>query len=106
MKSMTGSEGQPKVSDMLRILCVLSIVAFALFAAPLAVYAQTDPLPSWSESVAKRAIINFIERTTTKGSADFVPLELRIATFDNDGTLWCEQPSIPRWLSPSIASRR
>jgi phosphoglycolate phosphatase-like HAD superfamily hydrolase len=54
--------------------------------------AQTDPLPSWNEGAAKKAITDFIARVTTQGSPDFVPVELRIATFDNDGTLWCEQP--------------
>lgn len=49
-------------------------------------------LPSWNDCVAKRAIIDFVERVTNKGGSDFVPPEDRIATFDNDGTLWCEQP--------------
>jgi phosphoglycolate phosphatase-like HAD superfamily hydrolase len=56
-----------------------------------AVQAQ-DPLPSWNEGQAKSAIIEFVEKTTTAGSPDFVPPEDRIATFDNDGTLWVEQP--------------
>jgi phosphoglycolate phosphatase-like HAD superfamily hydrolase len=54
--------------------------------------AQSDPLPSWSEGAAKKAITNFVGRVTTQGAADFVPPEERIAVFDNDGTLWCEQP--------------
>ena len=54
--------------------------------------AQTDLLPSWNDGAAKKAITNFVARVTTQGSADFVPPEQRIATFDNDGTLWCEQP--------------
>jgi phosphoglycolate phosphatase-like HAD superfamily hydrolase len=54
--------------------------------------AQTDPLPSWNEGATKKAITDFVARVTTQGSPDFVPVELRIATFDNDGTLWCEQP--------------
>jgi phosphoglycolate phosphatase-like HAD superfamily hydrolase len=57
-----------------------------------AAYAQGDPLPSWQEGAARRAIIAFIDRVTTQGSADFLPVEERIATFDNDGTLWSEQP--------------
>ncbi len=55
-------------------------------------FAQSDPLPSWNDGAAKKSITDFVARVTTQGGADFVPAELRIATFDNDGTLWCEQP--------------
>jgi phosphoglycolate phosphatase-like HAD superfamily hydrolase len=55
-------------------------------------WAQTDPLPSWNEGAVKKSITDFVSRVTAQGSADFVPAERRIATFDNDGTLWCEQP--------------
>jgi phosphoglycolate phosphatase-like HAD superfamily hydrolase len=51
-----------------------------------------DPLPSWNEGTAKRSIIDFVNRVTQPGSPDFVVPEQRIATFDNDGTLWSEQP--------------
>ena len=51
-----------------------------------------DPLPSWNDGAAKQSILTFVERVTTPGSPDFVPLPQRIATFDNDGTLWCEKP--------------
>ena len=51
-----------------------------------------DPLPSWNDGKAKQSIINFVTKVTTAGSPDFVPVPERIATFDNDGTLWCEQP--------------
>ncbi len=51
-----------------------------------------DPLPSWNDTVPKQAIIAFVEKVTKEGSADFVPVPERIATFDNDGTLWSEQP--------------
>ncbi len=54
--------------------------------------AQTDPLPSWNDGAAKKSILDFVARTTTQGGADFVPVDRRIATFDNDGTLWSEQP--------------
>jgi hypothetical protein len=56
------------------------------------VYAQTDPLPSWNDTTPKKAIVTFIEKVTKEGSPDFVPVSERIATFDNDGTLWVEQP--------------
>jgi hypothetical protein len=55
-------------------------------------HAQTDPLPSWNEGTVKKSITDFVTRVTTPGGADFVPVEQRIATFDNDGTLWAEQP--------------
>jgi phosphoserine phosphatase len=51
-----------------------------------------DPLPSWNEGAAKRAIVEFVRATTTTGSPQFIPPAERIATFDQDGTLWVEQP--------------
>ncbi len=51
-----------------------------------------DPLASWNDSASKQAILNFVLRVTTVGGPDFVPAAKRIAVFDNDGTLWCEQP--------------
>ncbi len=51
-----------------------------------------DSLPSWNDTAPKKAIIAFVEKVTKEGSSDFVPPNERIATFDNDGTLWCEQP--------------
>jgi haloacid dehalogenase-like hydrolase len=51
-------------------------------------------LPSWNEGPVKTAILDFVRRVTTEGGPDFVPVEDRIATFDNDGTLWAEQPVI------------
>lgn len=55
-------------------------------------FGQTDPLPSWNDGPVKKAILDFVARTTTAGGRDFVPVPERIATFDNDGTLWTEQP--------------
>lgn len=52
----------------------------------------SDHLPSWNEGPVKQAIVNFVQQTTDKTSSVFVPLEERIATFDQDGTLWVEQP--------------
>lgn len=52
----------------------------------------TDALPSWNDGPAKKAIINFVTKTTKVGSPDFIPVADRIACFDNDGTLWSEQP--------------
>ncbi|MGH7795235.1 MAG: HAD family hydrolase [Candidatus Binatia bacterium] len=59
---------------------------------PTLVFAQADVLSSWSDSAAKQAIVAFVAKVTKQGSPDFVPTAERIATFDNDGTLWCEQP--------------
>jgi phosphoglycolate phosphatase-like HAD superfamily hydrolase len=55
-------------------------------------HAQSDPLPSWNDGAAKAAITGFVARVTSPGAPDFVPVERRIAAFDNDGTLWTEQP--------------
>src|SRR5437868_6921768 len=68
-------------------LALLAIVLAGL----TTTYAQ-DPLPSWSDGPAKKSITEFVAKVTKEGSEDFVPPEKRIATFDNDGTLWCEQP--------------
>jgi hypothetical protein len=54
--------------------------------------AQSDPLPSWADGAAKRSLVDFVTAVTIEGSADFVPVPERIAVFDNDGTLWVEQP--------------
>jgi hypothetical protein len=51
-----------------------------------------DPLPSWNDGASKQSIVNFVAAVTREGSADFVPPAERIATFDNDGTLWSEHP--------------
>jgi hypothetical protein len=53
---------------------------------------QAQPLASWNDGAAKQSILDFVRRVTTEGNPDFVPVSERIATFDNDGTLWCEQP--------------
>ncbi|MGE3144795.1 MAG: HAD family hydrolase [Pseudorhodoplanes sp.] len=72
------------------MLAIVAIVLGLVTTAP--VHAQTDPLPSWNEGPVKRAITDFVTRVTMAGSPGFVAPEMRIATFDNDGTLWCEQP--------------
>jgi phosphoserine phosphatase len=72
-----------------------AVVACSVFfwqVALLAQAANSDPLPSWNEGASKAAIVNFVARVTQSGSSDFVAPEDRIATFDNDGTLWSEQP--------------
>ena len=51
-----------------------------------------DPLPSWNDGPTKQTIFSFVEKVTMEGSPSFVPVTERIATFDNDGTRWCETP--------------
>jgi hypothetical protein len=69
------------------VITLLAAVAFTTTIARAA-----DPLPSWNEGAAKKTIMAFVEKVTKEGSPDFVPVAERIATFDNDGTLWCEKP--------------
>jgi phosphoserine phosphatase len=57
---------------------------------------QTDPLPSWNDGPAKQAVVEFVRTTTDASSPQFVPPEKRIATFDQDGTLWVEKPVVPQ----------
>lgn len=78
---------------MLNRRCLLALL-FAVSAMG-AVEAQPspDPLPSWNDGAIKKSITDFVTRVTAQGGADFVPIQQRIATFDNDGTLWCEQPA-------------
>jgi hypothetical protein len=65
--------------------------------------AQTDPLTSWNDGPSKQAIVTFVEKVTAEGSPDFVPPAKRIATFDNDGTLW---PSHPMYTQLAFALDR
>jgi len=70
---------------------------FLFFCTAIAVLAQ-DPLPSWNDGAAKKAIVDFVKTTTTRGSPQFVPPEERVATFDQDGTLWVEHPAYTQLL--------
>jgi phosphoserine phosphatase len=69
-----------------------SIACTVLTFVGIAVAQARDPLPSWNDGPAKRSITTFVEKVTKPGGADAVPPAERIAVFDNDGTLWCEQP--------------
>ncbi|UOM36059.1 HAD family phosphatase [Acuticoccus sp. I52.16.1] len=69
---------------------LLPVLTATLLAFPA--LAQDDPLPSWNDGPTKSAIVDFVDAVTTEGSADYVAAAERIATFDNDGTLWVEQP--------------
>jgi len=66
------------------IIAVMSVAAVA----------QTEPLPSWNDGPTKQAIVEFVQRVTAPGHKDFVPEAERLATFDNDGTLWSEHPVV------------
>jgi phosphoglycolate phosphatase-like HAD superfamily hydrolase len=77
--------------DVVKRLTVLATVLLATVVRA-ADPGGTDPLPSWNDGTAKRAIVAFIGKVTTNGGPDFVPPAERVATFDNDGTLWAEQP--------------
>jgi hypothetical protein len=77
----------------LHLLNLARIAAVALIATAWNAPALAqDALPSWNDTGPKKAIVTFVERVTKQGSPDFVPEAERIATFDNDGTLWAEQP--------------
>ena len=64
------------------VRCILLVIIFM----PLLGWCG-DALPSWKDGASRRAILDFVEKTTTEGSPDFVPVEDRLAVFDNDGTL-------------------
>ena len=75
-----------------RTMLAVSLLAIAPGIALAQAPTIGDPLPSWNDSPVRHSIIDFVTRVTTDGSPDFVPPAERIATFDNDGTLWTEQP--------------
>lgn len=75
---------------MKTILTIIELLALSFVG--LTTTRAQDPLPSWNDGKTKESITTFVEKVTKEGSPDFVPVPERIATFDNDGTLWCEQP--------------
>ncbi len=74
------------------LAALLTSAAGAITLSRFPALAQGDPLPSWNDGKAKQSILDFVAAVTREGSPDFVPAPQRIATFDNDGTLWVEQP--------------
>ena len=76
--------------------CLLAAVVCAVWCSVTGAQAQTDPLPSWNDGPAKEAIVEFVRTTTDASSPQFVSAEKRIATFDQDGTLWVEKPTVPQ----------
>ncbi|MEX2166196.1 MAG: HAD family hydrolase [Methyloceanibacter sp.] len=81
------------LSIVSRRLVPMALIGLALCGlGGLGALAQDDPLPSWNDGPTKQSIIDFVIRVTAEGSPDFVAPQERVATFDNDGTLWVEQP--------------
>ena len=68
------------------------LVSFALVSLLGSLACADEPLPSWNDTASKKAIVAFVESVTRESSPNFVPPAERIAVFDNDGTLWAEQP--------------
>jgi phosphoglycolate phosphatase-like HAD superfamily hydrolase len=79
------------VAALARMSCAATLYVWLSLTCLTAAEAA-DPLPSWNEGANKQAILNFVTSVTTEGGDGFVPVDERIAVFDNDGTLWCEQP--------------
>lgn len=82
---MTTQRSRPlTIGSLVKSLPAVLLLANVAFA--------TDPLPSWNDGTPRKAIVAFVEKVTKEGSPDFAPASERVATFDNDGTLWAEQP--------------
>src|SRR5262245_4404371 len=95
MRSISRSTRVARGSSQRRLLSAISLataIALLQLSAPHGALAQTDPLPAWNEGSAKNAIVAFVQTTTDRSSPHFVPPEERIATFDQDGTLWVSHP--------------
>jgi phosphoglycolate phosphatase-like HAD superfamily hydrolase len=80
------------LSYLLIALVLMSCNTTSKEAAPSITLSVADPLPSWNEGEVKNSITAFVKKVTDSTSTDFIPVNDRIATFDNDGTLWSEQP--------------
>src|SRR3974390_2839678 len=85
-------ERETKSMKAIRAKAMLPSALVGLVTSVAALSHAADPLPSWNNPAAKKAITAFVGKVTKEGSPDFVPVPQRIATFDNDGTLWAEQP--------------
>jgi phosphoserine phosphatase len=81
-----------KISQVIGALVLAALTACGPSGASVQPAGTTDPLPSWNDGAAKQAILQFVVDVTKEGSPDYVPPAERIATFDNDGTLWAEKP--------------
>ncbi|HEY6861808.1 MAG TPA: HAD family hydrolase [Pseudolabrys sp.] len=91
MKSKIASSGISR-RTLVSTLAALPALSGTLFSVSASAQTATDPLPSWNDGASKQSIVNFVTAVTREGSPEFVAGPQRIATFDNDGTLWCEHP--------------
>ena len=91
---MNSARGSPGINRrvLLTATPALLMSVGTAFPIPNQARAQTDPLPSWNDGAAKQAILGFMRDATDRASPNFVPPDERIATFDQDGTLWVEHP--------------
>jgi phosphoglycolate phosphatase-like HAD superfamily hydrolase len=81
-----------KVIRKITLICLVAVLGVLMPLAPVLAQENADPLPSWNKGPAKQAILDFVKATTDQISPKFVPPEARLATFDQDGTLWVEHP--------------
>src|SRR5262245_62105029 len=91
-RACAGDDTMRRWPRQFRHPALLAAIGFCASLAPSAQQKSGDPLPSWHDGPARKAIVGFVERVSRAGSPDFVPVEQRIAVFDNDGTLWAEKP--------------
>jgi phosphoglycolate phosphatase-like HAD superfamily hydrolase len=82
----------------MKVTCILRMALCLAAAAVVGIARAAEPLPSWNEGAAKRSIVDFVATVTTQGGPGYVSPADRIATFDNDGTLWAEQPMYFQFL--------
>ena len=80
------------------VISRLLLIVFLALPTSLPAIAAGNPLPSWNEGASRQAVLDFVAKVTKKGGPDYVPPEERIAVFDNDGTLWSEQPAYFQFL--------
>jgi len=93
------------------LICLVGALGVLMALAPVLAQQAADPLPSWKEGPAKQAIIRFVRLTTDQASPKFVPPEARVATFDQDGTLWVEHPMFTQMIYclervPAVVAKR
>jgi hypothetical protein len=80
------------MKSYVRVILAFVLAVVASLAVSAQALAQSDPLPAWNDGPAKQAITKFMQVTTDQSSPSFVPVLERIATFDQDGTLWVSHP--------------
>jgi phosphoglycolate phosphatase-like HAD superfamily hydrolase len=92
VSDIPGGHVVKSTKSYVRLLFVCAIAIAAGHAFGVQIIAQNDPLPSWNDGAAKKTIVEFVHATSDKANPNFVAPEARIATFDQDGTLWVEHP--------------